>query len=547
MKKIVNIFIIGSISLSAIMPFGSCTKKVDEAFANPNAPVKVPIETLLPGIEASMVISSSANGNFYGIQRDLQYIGRFIQYWATNSTGNRNDQMGDFFGTTTPDLMGDVWAMQYYGHGQNISRVIQWGTEEKKWDYVGVVQAIRAWGFMTLTDVTDDVIMKEAFRPEQLIFNYDTQADVYDEVLRLCREAIDNLSKTGDGVSQANLNLGDSYMNGGDVNKWKKFAYAVMAKTFHRYTNKGSYQPDSVIKYCNLAMMQTNADNTNLRWSNAGASGTYSWYSSFRGNVGSFRQTKFVADLMSGLNTQFPSAMIDPRTPYILRENPNGNYKGIRPNKGTDGLVTNDQPGNFFGGPFSSTTGSDASSRYVFTNSPIWPIISASEIQFVKAEALLRKGDKPNALAAYIFGINLNFDQLITNYETNVPITLRITPGSRAAYMANPINIPAANNLTLSHIMLQKFVALYGWGGIETWVDMRRYHYLDLDPVTGQQVYRDFVPPSGIDLFSNNFGKLIYRERPRFNSEYLYNVSELNRLGAFAPDYITKECWFSKP
>jgi hypothetical protein len=293
--------------------------------------------------------------------------------------------------------------------------------------------------------------------------------------------------------------------------------------------------------------MQTNAENTNLRWSNAGGSGTYSWYSSFRGNVGSFRQTKFIADLMSGLNNQFLSGTVDPRAPYIIRENPNGTYKGTRPNKGTDGLATADQPHNYWGGLFSTTTGSDATSRYVFTNSPVWPIITASEIQFVKAEALLRKNDKPAALAAYLNGINLNFDQLIADYQTNVPVGLRISPASRAAYLANPIHVPAAVNLTLSHIMLQKYIAMYVWGITETWVDMRRFHYTDLDPVTGQQVYRDFAPPSGVDLFSNNFGKLIYRERPRYNSEYLYNVAELNRLGAFAPDYPTKECWFSKP
>ena len=76
---------------------------------------------------------------------------------------------------------------------------------------------------------------------------------------------------------------------------------------------------------------------------------------------------------------------------------------------------------------------------------------------------------------------------------------------------------------------------------------MRRFHYTDLDPLTGQQVYRDFAPPTGIDLYTNNLGKLIYRHRPRYNSEYLYNVDELNRLGAFSQDYITKECWFSKP
>jgi hypothetical protein len=128
-----------------------------------------------------------------------------------------------------------------------------------------------------------------------------------------------------------------------------------------------------------------------------------------------------------------------------------------------------------------------------------------------------------------------------------VPVARRITDATRDSYLNNSTVVPSAANLTLSHIMLQKFITMYGWGVIETWVDLRRFHYTDLDPVTGQQVYRDFAPPSGTDLFPDNFGKLVYRVRPRFNSEYLYNIAELNRLGAFALDYHTKECWFSKP
>ena len=178
MKKLLNTIIVSALSAVVILPFGSCTKKIDEAFANPNALVKQPIESLLPGVQASMLVSASANGSLYGVQRDLLYIGRFVQFWATNTSGNRQDQMGDFYGTTSPDLMGDIWAMQYYGHGQNISRIIEWGTEQKKWDYVGVAQAIRAWGWMTTTDVTDDLILREAFRPEQLVFKYDPQSDV---------------------------------------------------------------------------------------------------------------------------------------------------------------------------------------------------------------------------------------------------------------------------------------------------------------------------------------------------------------------------------
>jgi Starch-binding associating with outer membrane len=530
------------------LTFSSCTKKIDDAFANPNALTKQPVEELLPGVISNMAIQHSANGTLYGPQNDGLYFGRYVQFWATNTTGNQYDQMGDNF-INRSDVLGSIWAMHYYGMGANISRIIEWGTEEKKWDYVGVAQAVRAWAWMTLTDVHDDVILREAFRPEQLVFKYDPQPDVYEEVKRLCHEALANLSKTGDGMNPANLARSDRYGNGGDLNRWKKFTYGVLARTFHRVTNKSIYQPDSVIYYANLAM-QANSENTNITWSNTGGTGTYSFWSPFRANVGALRQSKFIADLMSGINTQFPTNSVDPRAPYIIRENPLGTYKGIRPNKGSDLLTNvNERPDNFWGGAFSITAapGNDDACRYIFKNAPIFPIMTAAEMQFVKAEALLRKGDKASALVAYKKGIELNIAELRANYETSVPTALRMNDTQRDAFLNNATIVPSAANLTLSHIMMQKFIAMYGWGVTEVWVDMRRYHYTDLDPVTGQQVYREFAPPTGIDLYTNNLNKWIYRVRPRYNSEYLYNVDELNRLGAFAPDYITKECWFSKP
>lgn len=545
-KKTMRILYV--LSAAGVVLLNACTKKIDEVYINPNSLVKHPIESLLPGVIANMVVSASAQGSLYGTQRDGTYIGRYIQNFAQNTTGSQYDQMGDNF-VNNSDLLGDVWAMHYYGHGQNITRIIDWGIEQKKWDYVGVAHAIRAWGFLTVTDLTADaIIVTDAFNPDILTFKYNTQEETYAEVLRLSRIALNYLNMTGDGVSQANLALGDKYMNNGDVNKWKKFVYGVMARTFHRTTNKSSYKPDSVIKYCDLAM-QTNAENSNITWSNDGGSGTYSWYSPFRANVGTFRQGRFPADIMQGVNPMFLTNTIDPRAPYILRENPNGTYKGIRPNKGTDGLVAADQPHNFWGGLFASTaaTASDANSRYVFKNAAIWPIITASEIQFIKAEAALRSSQPGLAHAAYIKALNLHFDELISNYEVSVPVALRMTPLSRQAFFDNPIYVPAQANLTLSHIMMQKYISMYIWGVIETWVDMRRYHYTDPDEATGQQVYAGFNLPAGTDLYIRNLGKPTYRLRPRYNSEYLYNRDELNRVGAFAQDYITVRPWFTEP
>jgi len=417
----------------------------------------------------------------------------------------------------------------------------------KKWDYVGVGKAIFAWSWLTTAEMYGDIIVREAFRADQLVFKYDEQSLVYDTVRQICRRAIVNLNNTGDSASPANLAKGDAYFYNGDVNKWKKFVYAVMARSFHHLSNKASYNADSVIFYANLAM-NVNDDNATMRFANTGITGTSNFFGPVRGNVGTMRQTEFIANLMTGANSRFLGA-VDPRAAYIIRENPNGNYRGIRPNGGTSGLLLNDRPANFWGSAFASTAAptSDADCRYIFKNGSPFPIITASEIKFMIAEAQYRKGQKAAARAAYIDGIRLSFDLLMNNYGSAVPAARVITDAIRDAYLANPTVVPAANDLTLSHIMLQKYIALYGYGIQETWTDMRRFHYTDVEAGQTTPVYADLVVPTGINLFANNNGKLVQRSRPRYNFEYLYNVSELTRIGAIGLDYHTLEQWFSKP
>ena len=136
---------------------------------------------------------------------------------------------------------------------------------------------------------------------------------------------------------------------------------------------------------------------------------------------------------------------------------------------------------------------------------------------------------------------------LTTIYNQNIPAAKVITAASKAAYLANPAIVPANDvDLTLSQIMLQKYIALYAWGTQQTWVDMRKYHYTDVDPKTGIQVYASFAPPANQNLYPDNLGKYVYRFRPRYNSEYLYNVPELTRIGAMNLNYNTYEMWFSQ-
>jgi hypothetical protein len=215
---------------------------------------------------------------------------------------------------------------------------------------------------------------------------------------------------------------------------------------------------------------------------------------------------------------------------------------------GTSGLTGTDYPQNFWGNPTAtSTSGSIDNSRYIFQNTSPWPMMTASEIQFTKAEAALHKGDQQTALDAYKKGISLSFDLLTSTYSQNIPAGLELTPESEATYLADSVIVPQNGEpLTLSQIMLQKYIALYGWGTQQTWVDMRKYHYTDVDPKTGAQIYTDFSIPPPDYLFINNNGKPVYRFRPRYNSEYLYDVPELTRIGAMELDYNTVEMWFSQ-
>jgi len=531
--------------ISALIIMGvSCSKK-----ANPNYDVKVAPEGLLPQIVASM----AGNYGAHGPMNDIRYIGAYVQNFAYANTLSNFDRMG----YTNTDVAQSFWRSHYYDIGQNNVKMIAWAIENKQWDYAGVGKAIFAWSWLNLTTYHGEVVLKEAFNTDQITFQYDKQEDVYTEVRKLSHEALSYLNKTGDNASQTSLAKGDAFFYKGDVNKWKKFVYGVLARSFNHLTNKADYKADSVLFYTNLAMKESTDDGL-VKYTASLVSATNNMFGPFRANLGgasttsptAIRQGAFIANLMSGANSAFPG-VIDPRAIYILRLNANNTFKGVEPNKGQAVLAANDRPENFWGVPQISANNTapanDLNCRFIFRNDAPFPVMTATEISFMRAEAAFLKGDKATALVAYKDGIAKHFDLLMNYYNTNVPAASVLTATIKANFLANPLVVPAnAANLTLSMIMLQKYIAMFGYGTFETWTDMRRYHYVDLDKTTGKQVFTDFVAPTGTGLFEDNGGKLVYRMRPRFNSEYVWNINELGRIGATQLDYHTKEQWFSQ-
>ena len=521
MKHIKIIFVI----LTSVMLFSgtSCKKYLDEAYPNPNKPVEVDPDLVLPA-----VISNTARGLFF----DARFLGNYIDYWHRTSTGITWERMGYDPGS---DNGAEKWRVHYWNYGINLLNAIRDGRNSGRPEYAGAGWALFAFSWLQLTDYHGEVILDEAFHSEQLTFKYNTQEQVYDYVKVLCDSAIfyfNQVSSASDGFATK----GDKFFYAGNIDRWKKFVYGVKALVYHRYINKSNYSADSVIKYANLSFASP-ADDAIIRFDaslSAISTNALNFYGPTRNNLATYRQSKYLIDIMRGDTSVF-RGVVDPRMAYLFKPDSDGVYRGVAANTGVTGIPSRTSPWNFWG--FNSAVapsgGIDTGARTFFKNVSPFPILTYSWIQFVKAEAALKKGDVNTAKTAYIAGINGSFDLLTSsNYKGYTPISAT----ARNNYLNSTIVVP--DIITLQHIMMQKFVSLWPYGMEEIWVDLRKYQY-------NPAIFIDYAPVGS--LYPDNGGKLVQRARPRYNSEYLWNVAELQKIGALALDYHTIPVWFSKP
>jgi hypothetical protein len=524
MKKLLAAILVAALSVSY-----ACSDYLD-VNTNPNAPQSVTANLYLPPMLHWMVTSPQYDGRF---------VGHYAQEWYSTSTASITPELT--WGRMGYDPGSDNGAMQwrdvYWSLGQNLIDMNTKAQAEQRWDLLGVGLLLKAWGWQVLTDLHGEIIVKEAIDQSRTTFDYDTQEYAYQEISRLLDSAIVLLQKTDGAVNQAYLAKGDHIYNG-DRTKWLKLAYGMRALMLNHYSNKAAYNPAAVIADVDRSFAG-NADDALLTYPNVNPFDDYNFWGRSRNNITLYRQTQFIVNLMNG--TQF--GVEDPRMRSMLSPAPDGlTYNGLDPNlTGFGALATAQQPNNFFG--YVGTGGLGLPGRYLFDDKAKIPLMTYAQLQFIKAEAALKMGDQATALTAYRNGISSHIDFVNARNLDNNQAAPQITATQKANFLAAPTVVPAT--LTLSHIMSQKYIAQWAWGHNELWMDMRRYHYTDVDPVSGTEIFRGFSPPT--NLYGDNGGKLVQRIRPRYNSEYVWNAAGLDAIGGLAADYHTKPIWITLP
>jgi len=525
MKKLSAVALAGLVALSA----GACKDFLD-VNVNPNAPQTVSANLYLPPMLHWMVSSPQWDGRF---------VGRYTQMWmlpGSSTLPSTWDRMGY---DPSSDNGGEQWRDVYWSLGSNLVTMMDKSAAEQRWDLLGVGYVMKAWGWQALVDLHGPIIIKEAFDPTRFTFDYDSEEFAYTEVQRLLDSAIVNLQRSDGAVDKNYLATGD-HMYNGDRSKWLKLAYGLKALGLNHYSNKSTYKPADVIAAVDKSFA-SNADDAVFPFPAAAANDDKNFFGPTRGNLPSYRQTLFAVGLMDG--TQF-GGTVDPRMSRMLAPSHDGVFRGLDPNVGNALVAITDttkRPYNVFGYAGSPPNGSP--SRYIFTDKAKFPFVTYAELQFVKAEAAYRMGDMATARQAYINGVSASIDFVNAHNADDGQTPTQISAAEKAAFMADPNIVPAT--LTLSHIMSQKYIALWGWGFNEIWLDMRRYHYTDMDPVSGTQVFRGFLLPT--TYYGDNGAKPVQRIRPRYNSEYVWNMDALRVIGGDALDYHTKPLWITQP
>lgn len=509
---------------------------------------------------ASMLILSSCKESWLDINEDpntpsntvasvksrLTWVQHYYLY-AQGTAGVRAStvtQQVTFVSSTAQQSMSAGWnpiagmsttpyQFWFVGVGSNLEDLEIKAEKEGAYHYMGAARAIRAMGFMLMTDWYGEMPYTEALSAA-ITPKFDDGKTIFEGCLADIDKAIEYF-KMSQPASATPLSAGDSW-NNGDVSKWLKLCYGLKARWLNNLSKKSSlYKPDDVLaalaqgpqaigESTVITHEDTPADNvgdvlfadplkTAIVFDNLGMNTN-------------FRLTKWYADLLTNFDNK---GVEDPRADKLLPWAEFGNPKKFVRTQGVDMQSTIRMEAGPITPSYNATSSAiqsngrtvPAKSWYINTaNAGRWGdtvyvslrssslgyhkdvtdiykwadgtvaatgtfysrpdapthLLTYPEMCFIKAEILFNKGDKTGAFAAYKDGIKAHIDLMNVKLTAYGNVNVSKSPMAQAKideFLDKGIGTAA--DITLGKIMTQKFIALsYSQ---QNWNDMRRYDY----------------------------------------------------------------------
>lgn len=470
--------------VTAALAIGSagCGKGYFELYDNPSQVSTPTMPTLLS------TVTHKAAMNTYSVGSTVSY---YTQYLASPSAASPTDIYQEL------DL-GGTWDAIYYALADT-KDLLELAKQANSSMYEGVASFLIAYNLTLANDIWGTVPWTDIADPNILYPKYDDDKAIYDTCLAYINIAIDKFANPSTGNATYAVN-NDMIYHGATKTEaaakafWLKASYALKARLLIKVSKTSAYNPAEIL---NIVGSSLASNNDNVGMANF----------QLRNNWATVARSNAAATLGGWLSEQFIDHMngttygiFDPRLPKITDTALGGIYIG------TENGAGNRPPGN-------NITKDEC---YVSLNSPLTnetapiQLITYSELKFIEAEAALNT-DPTRAYNAYLEGIRAHFD------------LLGVSTTDRDDYLAEPTVGVGAGNLTIDHIMKEKYVVMYL--NPAAWADARRYNYQ----------YKDFTLPENAEV--NQF---IRRQQ--------YPRSEFAENGQNAPRgvVVTDRLWWDQ-
>ncbi|MGF1637617.1 MAG: SusD/RagB family nutrient-binding outer membrane lipoprotein [Cyclobacteriaceae bacterium] len=456
---------------------------------DPNNPTSATVTQLMPTVQidlaGAMGMSISGLSSITSIFTHQVIMRGNLQDYAIT---------GDEFGVLTP------WNIIFPRLLTDIREIIQLGTQNEDWHYVGIAQIMRAYVYSILVDVWGDVPFEDAIKGAGLRSpSFDSGEDIYPKLFELLDEGMENLTRS------SNLRPGqDDIIYNGDLDKWRKFAKTLKLKMYNQIRNVQNVS-DEVNELLTEADLLDEDSEFQFPYGTRVAPSTRNpaYVQEYASGAARYNVSPYFVELLSGKNSFFPhnlyDGIVDPRIPYYFynqlaeSEDPENTpaYRdgrfisvymfsyNIDPNEGFDQSASQTVVGLYpVGGRYDNNQDGNENGRGVRTNlngagDTPQRLLTFFARKYIEAELALMGVSSGDARALLEESILASFRKL--NQVASRAGAPLISADDIDEYINSVLDKydDADVNGKLEHIITQKWIASYGFG-VDSYTDYRR-------------------------------------------------------------------------
>lgn len=482
----INKIVISTFATCAIA-FGTISCKDDffDVNDNPNNPSVSTPRLSLPVAQQTIAALKGTSQN---------YVGNFFMYnWATPSNWSANQEY--FRYNITSNFQSGIFEASYGTAFRNLAYIENYTDPTGAVDYSfykGISTVLKAFQYQKLVDFYGDVPYSEAnLRGANTTPKYDKAEDIYTANIKALTDVIalfDNLP-----VNAQNPGTQDIIFKG-DKAKWQRFANTLKMRYLMRLTNtnQNAYITTELAKITANGKGFITADvSANPGYADA-ADQMNPFYGYFRKVSTAAEQDRGDFTVATDFIINFLQSKNDPRLSrlYTAAKSSPGVYKGTKQSSSLPGVG------------FKSENLSKVGPGLIKSAAQDQPLMTLSGALFLQAEAAQRGFLAGNAESLYNSAITESFKYLAV-----------ADPATAAAtYYSQPAISYAASTNKIESIIVQKYIALNGIDGEETWFEYNRTGYPTGIPIPEEAAaagrivrpYRLLYPASEIARNANN-------------------------------------------